>query len=130
MSAVFESDPALVRAISDRLAEQTARGALHATILAGLTGEERAAALMIEFALRAGREAAAGLVFEMPLSRNDSAEHMALNADTVSRMREKRLVVPTSRRDFTCPYLTELGRACPLASTIKRAHLAKRLPQK
>lgn len=134
VSAVLESDPALVRTISDRLAEQTARGALHATILAGLTGEERVAALMFEFALRTGREAAAGLVFEMPLSRNDIAEHMALNVDTVSRivsrMREKRLIVPTSRRYFTCPCLTELGRACPLASTIKRAHLANRLPPK
>lgn len=131
VKALLDTDSHLARIVSDRLAEQAARSALHNAILAGLTGDERVAALMIELALRTGRETAAGLVFEMPLSRNDIAEYMALNADTVSRivsrLRAKGLVTPAGRRHLVCPRFESLARTCPLAPAIMRMHKAGRL---
>lgn len=129
--ALLDRDPDLARAVSDRLTDQAARSALHNSILAGLNGDERVAALMIELALRTGRETAAGLVFEMPLSRNDIAEHMALNADTVSRivsrLRASGLITPAGRRYLMCPRFEDLARTCPLAPTIARMHKAEHL---
>jgi CRP/FNR family transcriptional regulator len=131
VKALLDRDPDLARVVSDRLADQAARGALHNSILAGLSGDERVAALMIELALRTGRETAAGLAFEMPLSRNDIAEYTALNADTVSRivsrLRAKGLLVPAGRRHLVCPRFEDLARTCPLAPTIARMHKAGRL---
>src|SRR5690606_24375956 len=131
VEGLLDESPDLARVVSDRLADQAARGALHKAILAGLTGDERVAALMIELALRTGKETASGLVFEMPLSRVDIAEYLALNADTVSRivsrLRAKGLVVPASRHHLVCPRFEELAASCPLAPTITRMHQPDRL---
>ena len=112
--------------IADRLADQAARTMLHNAVVAGLTGDERVAALMIELALRTGRETPSGLLFEMPLSRVDIAEHLALNADTVSRivsrMRAKGLYSPAGRNRLLCARFDALVRTCPLASAIARMH--------
>jgi CRP/FNR family transcriptional regulator, anaerobic regulatory protein len=121
----------LARVVSDRLADMSARNALHNAVLAGLNGDERVAALMIELALRTGKMTTAGLVFEMPLSRVDIAEHLSLNADTVSRivsrMRSKGLIAAAGRSHLVCPKLDELAANCPLTPTIARMHKAEHL---
>lgn len=123
---LLDAKPDFARRMADRLTDQAARATLHNTIVAGLTGDERVAALMIELALRTGTETPSGLLFEMPLSRVDIAEHLALNADTVSRivsrMRAKGLYVPASRSRLLCPRFDDLARSCPLASAITRMH--------
>jgi CRP-like cAMP-binding protein len=123
---LLDAKPDFARRMADRLADQSARTTLHNTIIAGLTGDERVAALMIELALRTGTDTPSGLLFEMPLSRVDIAEHLALNADTVSRivsrMRAKGLYVPASRSRLLCPRFDDLARSCPLASAIMRMH--------
>lgn len=131
VKGILDENPDLAREVSDRLADQAARSALHNVILAELNGDERVAALMIELALRMGTETAAGRVFEMPLSRMDIAEHLALNADTVSRivsrMRAKGLLAAAGRRHLVCPRFKDLACACPLASVIARMHKAEHL---
>ncbi|MCC7252708.1 Crp/Fnr family transcriptional regulator [Hyphomicrobium sp.] len=131
VKALMDERHDLARIVSDRLADQAARGTLHNAVIAGLTGDERVAALMVELALRTGKETAAGLVFEMPLSRMDIAEHLALNPDTVSRivsrMRAKGLLAAAGRRHLVCPSFDELAQSCPLTSTIARMHKVDRL---
>jgi CRP/FNR family transcriptional regulator len=126
--SLFDGDPDLARHVSDQLASLTARLALHNAIIAGLTGDERVAALMTELVLRVGKHTPAGIVFDMPLSRTDIAEHLALNADTVSRivsrMRASGLIAVAGRNRLVCKSLEALARECPVAATIKRTHEA------
>ena len=126
VKARADENPALARTISDRLADQAARLALHNAVLSGLNGDERVAALFIELALRAGKPTPAGLAFDMMLSRTDIADYLALNADTVSRivsrMRAKGLVSMTGRNRAVCRDVDLLAADCPLAATLTRLH--------
>jgi CRP-like cAMP-binding protein len=126
VTRVLEDNPALARHVADRLADQTARLALHNAIVAGLSGDERVAALITELALRTGKAAPAGIVFDMPLSRIDIAEHLALNPDTVSRimsrLRSRGLVALAGRHRLVCRDIAALQRECPLAPTLVRVH--------
>ncbi len=69
-----------------RLANQEARLALHASVLGGLVAEARVTSLLIEFALRMGQRTGDGVSFDLPFSRSDMADYLALNADTLSRI--------------------------------------------
>lgn len=126
VKSILDERHDLARIVSDRMANQAARTTLHNAVIAGLTGDERVAALMVELALRTGKETPSGLVFEMPLSRMDIAEHLALNADTVSRivsrMRASGLLAAAGRSRLVCPRFEDLSNACPLASAIARMH--------
>lgn len=116
----------LARRIADNVADQTARAALHNAIIAGLTSDERVAALFIEIALRTGTTTPVGFRFEMPLSRTDIAEHLALNADTVSRivsrMRAKGLIVRTGKHRVLSANIDALAEDCPLSPALIRMH--------
>jgi CRP-like cAMP-binding protein len=126
VKALTETDPELARYVSDRLADQSARLALHNMIIAGLTGEERVAALITELALRIGKPVPAGLVFDMPLTRSDVADHLALNADTVSRivsrLRSWGLIAATGRKRLVCRDIAALKSRCPVAGTLQQMH--------
>lgn len=116
----------LSRRIADNIADQAARTALHNAIIAGLTSDERVAALFIEIALRTGATTPFGFRFEMPLSRTDIAEHLALNADTVSRivsrMRAKGRIVRTGTYRLLSANIDALAADCPLSPTLIRMH--------
>jgi CRP-like cAMP-binding protein len=126
VKSLLDQSQGFARFISDRLADQAARAALHGAIIAGLTGDERVVALMIELALRTGKETDSGLMFEMPLSRLDIAEYLALNPDTVSRivsrLRANGLLAAARRHHLLCPNSEALARACPLTPAIVRMH--------
>lgn len=123
---VLNQKPEFARWMANRLADQVARTALHNAIIAGLTGDERVAALVIELALRTGTKAPAGYQFEMPLSRTDIAEHLSLNADTVSRivsrMRANRMLVPAGRRHLLFANVDKLAETCPLSAAVISMH--------
>lgn len=127
----MDNDPGIARVVSDRLANQNARSSLHNAVIAGLTGDERVAALMLELALRLGKATANGAAFEMPLSRLDIAEYLALNPDTVSRivsrMRTSDLISATGRNYLVCRSLDALAAACPLTPAITRMHKVQAL---
>jgi CRP/FNR family transcriptional regulator len=86
ISKLASSDPAVERFISRKLAEQSARLALHNVLVASLEGHERVAALIAELALRIGVRNGGTIALDMPLSRMEVAGYLALNADTVSRI--------------------------------------------
>lgn len=123
---LLDTDPDIARLIADRLADQTARATLHGAVMTALSGDERVAALFLELGLRTGKRTAAGIMFDMPLSRIDIAEHLALNPDTVSRivsrMRRSGMLAPAGRNRLVCPSFDALSAACPLASAVSRIH--------
>ncbi len=129
MKANAEANPTLAYAISNHFTEQTARLALHNAVLSALNGDERVAALFIELTLRVGQTTPAGTTFDMPLSRTDIADHLALNADTVSRivsrMRAKGLISMVGRNRIVCRDLEALATECPLADALTHMHAGK-----
>lgn len=125
-----DENPVLDRAIAERFTEQAQRLTFHAAVLAGLTGPERVAALLTELALRTGAPTPNGVLFDMPLSRTDIAEHLALNADTVSRivsgLKADGLVTVVGRNRLLCRDIDALAATCPLAPTLTRMHARAR----
>lgn len=123
---MITSESQFAREVTDRLAAQAARFALQNVIISGLNGDERVATVMLELALRTGRQTLRGLEFEMPLSRTDIAEHLALNADTVSRilsrMRASGLIAPAGRNRLLCASVEALAGECPIAGLIRSTH--------
>ncbi len=84
--AVCAKEPSLGHAYTRQAAAQSAGMGLHAAAIGALSGEERVATFLIELVLRLGRKTAAGIAFDMPMSREDIADYLALNADTLSRI--------------------------------------------
>jgi len=84
--AMLADESDLGRHLSCQLADQHARAIMHAAIIGGLSGEERVASFLIELAVRIGTPCANGTSFDMPLSRADIADYLALNPDTLSRI--------------------------------------------
>ena len=67
--------------------KQQRRHAVLASILGGLQAEERVAALLIELSLRLSKDNGVHHPnIQIPLTRQDIADHLALNADTLSRI--------------------------------------------
>jgi CRP/FNR family transcriptional regulator len=105
------------------LARLAARSALHAIAIGRLSGEERLASLMLEMALRLGQSTPGGQSFEIPLSRNDMADYLALNPDTLSRLMSRFkardiLSMPARNRAIVRDF-DALAGATPLASALR-----------
>ncbi len=108
------------------IARLMARCSLHAVMIGRLTGEERLAALLVEMALFLGTATAGGYTFELPLTRDDMADYLALNPDTLSRMisrlKARHLIsLPTRHRVIIKDFAALLA-ATPLAEALQRLH--------
>lgn len=82
--------------------EHQARLALHLVMIGGLSAEQRLATLLVDLALRRGPVTTAEASFDLPLSRTEMADYLALNADTLSRVMSQlkmRGLVHQPRRD-------------------------------
>lgn len=88
--SVFEEvaakDFSLAQFYMRQSSEQHARQALHVASLSQLSSEERVAAFLLEIGLRTGQVRPGSLVCDLPLTRKDMANFLALNADTLSRI--------------------------------------------
>ena len=126
LEGLAAGDAEIARYLYDRLADLSARQAMHATVIASLTGEERVASLLVELAERIGTRAADGIVFDILLSRADIADYLALNADTVSRiiskLRAKGLVLQPGRSRYICHDTRALGAETPIAEALGALH--------
>ena len=124
--ALLAQEPALTQHLYQRLADQHARCVLHSAIIGGLNGEERVASFLIELALRLGVPGAAGVAFELPLSRTEIADYLALNADTLSRimsrLKGRGLVLRTGRDRALVADWDGLCAMSPLAGALAAAH--------
>jgi CRP-like cAMP-binding protein len=125
--ALADGDTEIARYLHDRLSEQAARLAMHTAIIGGLSGDERVASLLIELTERIGTPVAGGVAFDMPLSRADVADYLALNADTVSRivsrLRAKGIVSQSGRSRFICHDKRALADESPIARALKAMHI-------
>ena len=104
------------------------RSALHTMIIGRLSGEERLATLLIDLALHLGRETPGGVAFELPLSRADMADYLALNPDTLSRLmsrfRSRNLLTMPTRRQAIARDFAALKAVSPLAGTVEQIYAA------
>jgi len=109
-----------------RLAEQHARATLHGSIIGALTGDERFASLLVELGLRLGSNGPGGVSFDVPLSRTDIADYLALNPDTLSRITSRfkaRGLLQHARNGHTVlPAWEALLGATPVATTLQALH--------
>ena len=124
--ALMAANPEQSAHIQRRLAEQHARATLHASTIGALNGDERFASFLIELALRLGSQGPAGVSFDVPLSRTDIADYLALNPDTLSRITSRfkaRGLLQHARSGHTVlPAWEALCGACPIAATLQTLH--------
>jgi hypothetical protein len=89
-----------------------------------LTAEERLATLLADMALHLGHPAPGGYTFEVPLSRTDMADYLALNADSLSRIMSRFRaggLIATPRRNLAiAKSLDALLAATPLGTALSR----------
>lgn len=118
--------PELYPVLERGLAHQHARRAMHIAVLGTLSSEQRIAALLIELALRLGVGGPGGIAIEAPLSRNDMADYLSLNADTLSRhmsrLRANGILAQSDRSRVIIQNWQELLRNCPIAEPLLALH--------
>jgi CRP-like cAMP-binding protein len=120
------AESALGLHLNRQLADQHTRTILHVATIGALSGEERVASFLIELGLRIGTRCANGVAFEMPLTRTDTADYLALNADTLSRimsrLKARGLVAQTGRGRALLPDWKGLCAQSPIADTVVALH--------
>jgi len=120
------SDPCLWHLLSRQLAAQQSRANLHIAAIGSLNGEERVASFLIELALRIGSTCPDGISFQIPLSRNDISDYLALNADTLSRimsrLRARGIVVQKARGRALVPDGKVLRDLSPITDALVALH--------
>ena len=88
------ADRGLARFLQEVAAARLARYALHTAVLGQFSSEQRVATVLTELAMLTGTPSpAGGIVIDMPFRRNDLADYLGLNPDTLSR------IVARLRRD-------------------------------
>ncbi len=98
---------------------QAEQARLHCALLTRLSGEERLATFLMQLATRLGQRVADRISVPLAISREDIADYLGLNADTVSRIftrfRKARLIEFHGRSDFEIlnwPQLCEISPFC------------------
>lgn len=82
----FRADVGLVQALADDMERRAIIARRHCALLTRLTGEEKLATFLLQMASRRGRCLVDRIAVPLPLSREDVADYLGLNADTVSRL--------------------------------------------
>lgn len=119
-------DVDLTSYVLQRLDLQRARLQLHISMLAALTSEQRVAALLLQAASHLGTANGRAVSFELPLSRMEVADYLALNADTLSRIMSRLIregvLARSSRAQITIRDMDALKMHCPLSDAITALH--------
>ncbi|MDX2202864.1 MAG: Crp/Fnr family transcriptional regulator [Hyphomicrobiaceae bacterium] len=116
-------DPTALRALMATVTRQAEQSRLHCAILTRLSGEERLATLLLQLAQRLGQRISDRINVPLAISREDIADYLGLNADTVSRIftrfRKARLIEFHGRSDFEILNLQKLSEISPLSEDVK-----------
>lgn len=117
---------ATFRKFEDHQARQQARLTMHNCALGGMTADARVAALLIELACRIGKWKSGQVSIILPMSRLDIADHLAINADTVSRitskLRELGVLTQVGRERVFVTGWKKLLDLCPLSGVVTSLH--------
>lgn len=124
--------PELGASLTASAARLLARTTLYATAMGRLTAEERLVTLLCDLALHLGKQAPGGFTFEVPLSRRDMADHLALNPDSLSRLmsrfKARGLVTLPSRTRAIARDLHALLAATPFGATLQAMRTTPAVP--
>lgn len=100
-----------------------ARACLYATARGRLSAEECLATFLADIALRLGRSTPGGYAFDLPLSRRDMADFLALNPDSLSRLmsrfKRSRLFAMPTRSRAVARNIEALLAATPFGDTLR-----------
>ena len=122
--ALAAGDSALQQLFDSLITDQAARLAMHIAIIGSLGADERVASFLVEIALRLGAPVAGGIAFEIPLTRTDIADYLALNADTVSRimsrLRAKGVLAQSGRSLMICRDMKALESQSPFSAALQQ----------
>jgi len=122
---ISDSDD-LVPFYTHSCARLVARQTLHISSLSLLTCEQKLVTLLVDLALNIGRTANDGIRVDVPLSRRDIADYLALNMDTVSRtmsqFKADGLVAAVGRRHLVLLKPLELMARTPLGNEVLELH--------
>ncbi|KAB2916622.1 MAG: Crp/Fnr family transcriptional regulator [Hyphomicrobiaceae bacterium] len=98
----------------------------HNVIVSRLTSEERVASFLLEAGLMLGKHLARGIDIELPLPRNDMADYLALNPDTLSRvlsrLRSEGLITRLGRGRAIVHDWAALEQRSPICAALQSAY--------
>lgn len=118
-AALLAQDASFMRVIMDIMHDQLVQSSRHLTTLGRLDSTERVILFMGQMALRP--EMRDGQPVALPMSREDIADYLGLNAETVSRiltkMRKSGLIKFLSRSEFVVADIRALQRRLPVPLT-------------
>lgn len=116
----------LDKALSKQTADMFARSNLHIARLSALSSESRVAAFILELGLRTGQVVNDTVTCDLPLSRNDIADYLSLNADTLSRimtrLKARGVVATIGRSRAIVKSVKKLCRDSPICSATMVLH--------
>lgn len=125
LEAIERNNPEFRKRLESATSHRSARRTLHLASMSGASGEERLADFLVEMGLYIGREAQGGRSFDIPLSREEIADYLALNPDTLSRIFSRFKssgLIAISRGRATVPDWSALTRLSPLAAAQTDLH--------
>lgn len=131
LEAIERNNPDFRRRLESAMTHRSARRTLHLASMSGANGEERLADFLVEIGLHLGRQVQGSRSFDMPLSREEIADYLALNPDTLSRIFSRLKssgLISVSRGRATVPDWTALMRLSPLAAAQTELHEQLREP--
>lgn len=116
------SEPAVASRYVRWMETRAARVEAHAIVVGRLTGEERVAAYLIEAGQMRGEPHEKALHVDLPFSRDEVADYLALNPDTLSRfltrMKTDGLVTFLGHRRAVITDWPGLLQRCPIAELL------------
>lgn len=128
-AADLRAEPALCSALFDLAHTDLARSLAHVVMLGRLDGTERVIAFLGDLARRTGRSRNGSVSLSLPMSREDIADYLGLNAETVSRIfsRIKKSGLAQFRSPTECeiPDIDLLCEQAPLAAPVPPRALAE-----
>ena len=125
------ADRSLARFLQDAAAARLARYALHTAVLGQFSSEQRVATVMTEFAMLTGTPSpAGGILIDLPFRRNDLADYLGLNPDTLSRivarLRRAGILGNSARSRTLVRDFRALARLSPAARSLAEIHRHRR----
>lgn len=131
MEDFASADRSLARFLQDAAAARLARYALHTAVLGQFSSEQRVATVLTELAMLTGTPSAAGgILVDMPFRRNDLADYLGLNPDTLSRivarLRRDGILGHSARSRALVRDFPALARLTPAARSLSEIHRRRR----
>ncbi len=114
-------DPGLTAALFSMVHQQVKCASAHLVTLGRLDGMERVCLFLADMAWRVGQDTPGGRRVHLPLNREDIADYLGLNAETVSRIfsrvKKAKLAIFLSPTDYLVTDMTALERRAPIGPT-------------